>query len=160
MPNKINSKNKGSNNERETAKILNVRFGEELFGRAVSSGAWVGGNNRYRASVLTEEQRLAFTSDLICPVWFRFVIECKAYADKATIWDFFSESSDINKWIEQVQNDADFAKKEPLIIAKYNNHKRIVFTCDKIEGYVFEYKGWYCLYLEEFLKQPDEYFRV
>ncbi len=155
---KLNSKSKGNTNERDCAKLLNSRFGDGLFGRAVSSGAWVGGNNRYRASVLSEEQRLAFTSDLICPVWFRFVIECKAYADKATIWDFFNESSSINQWIIQVQSDADFAKKEPLLIVKYNNHKRIVFSHDKVNDYYFEYKGWFCYWLEDFLKLPDVFF--
>ena len=157
---KINSKQKGSSNERECCKILNERFGEKLFARILSSGAWVGGKNRGNADVLTDEQTLAFCSDIICPVWFRYIIEHKAYADKATIWDFFNDSSNLNQWFSQVQGDADFAKKEPLLIVKYNNHKRIVFSHDRIDGYVFEYRGWFCYTLDKLLSLPDEFFKI
>jgi hypothetical protein len=156
---KINSKNKGNSNERECVKILNEKFGDKLFARAVSSGAWIGAGNRGRADTLTEEQRLAFASDLICPTNFRFVIEHKAYKDEATIWDFFNEKSNLKKWFEQVESDAEFVHKQPMLVIKYNNKKRIVFIKLKPSIYTFIYKDWYCHWFEELLNsEPKEFF--
>jgi len=156
---KINSKQKGNTNERECAKILNERFGADLFKRVPFSGAFVGGQNRYNANVLTEEQKLAFASDIICPVWFRYAIEHKAYASMS-FWDLFNESSDLNSWLKQAQGDADFVKKDPMVVVKINNHKRIVFIHQKIDGYVFEYRGWYCMWFADLLLQQDGFFKV
>ncbi len=158
---RINSKQKGNTNEREFAKLMNLRFsshGESrVFRRTPMSGAFTGGQNRAAGESLTLEQKLAFASDIIAPVNFKFILEHKAYSEP-NFWDLFNESSDINSWIKQVEGDADFVGKKPLIIVKYNNKKRIVYTKEKIEGYIFEFKGWYCIWLEEFLKLPEEFF--
>ena len=156
---KINAKQKGNRNELECVKLLNEKFGDKMFARAVSSGAWIGAGNRHRAQTLTEEQQLAFASDIICPVDFKFVIEHKAYQDKATIWDFFNEKSDLNTWMKQVESDADFVKKSPLLVIKYNQHKRIVFTKIKPKNFTFIFKDWYCLWFEDLLNnESKEYF--
>lgn len=156
---KINASAKGKTGERECVKILNKKFGEKMFARAVSSGAWIGAGNRHRAQTLTEEQRLAFSSDLICPVNYKFVIEHKSYQDKATIWDFFNEKSVLNIWMKQVESDAEFVHKEPLLVIKYNNKKRIVFTKVKPKNFIFMFKDWYCLWFEDLLNNEDrEYF--
>lgn len=154
---RINSKQKGNTNEREFAKILNDRFGENKFRRTPMSGAFVGGMNRGTGAFLTEEQKQAFASDIITPTNFKFILEHKAYAEMG-FWDLFNESSPINEWIKQVEGDAEFVHKKPLIIAKFNNKKRIVFTKEKVGNYIFEFKGWYCLWLTDFLSLEDGFF--
>lgn len=154
----INQKKKGSNSERECAKILNERFGEGLFRKTIFSGAYVGGSNRKSGETLTEEQKLMFASDIRCPVNFKYVVEHKAYADKATIWELFNEKSDLNSWIKQVEGDADFVNKLPMLVVKYNNHKRIVFIKEKTLQHVFKYKDWYCLWFEDLLKEENSFF--
>lgn len=154
---RINSKQKGNTNEREFAKIMNDRFGENKFRRTPMSGAFTGGQNRTAGEFLTYEQKLAFASDIIAPVNFKFILEHKAYGE-TSFWDLFNASSPINDWIKQVESDAEFVNKKPLIVAKYNGKKRIVYTKEKVENYIFEFKGWYCLWLTDFLTLPEEFF--
>ena len=155
----INGKKKGNRGELEAVHILNDRFGSNLFARAVSSGAWIGGSNRQRAKVLTDEQQLAFASDIICTVWFRYVIEHKNYAQLG-FWELFNEKSNLHQWFTQVEGDANFVGKEPMLVVKINNHKRFVFVKDNIENFVFQIKNWRCLWLEDLLKQSDDFFKV
>jgi hypothetical protein len=158
MP-KINSKIKGSNNERECVKILNERFGEG-FKRTPYSGSIFGQSNKHFGDGMSDEQKSTLSGDIITPSDFKFNIEHKAYADKATIWDFFNEKSNLNSWFKQCQDDANFANKEPLLIIKYNNKKRICFIHIKLDNYIFEYKGWYCYWFEDLLKQTDIFFKA
>lgn len=153
---KINSKNKGSNSERELAKILNERFGEG-FKRTPYSGAIFGQSNRHFGNGMSDEQKATLSGDIMTPPDFRFVIEHKAYKE-ASFWDLFNTSSDFKKWFIQVSGDAAFVGKEPLLIVKFNNKKRIVFSKEKISGYVFEIDQWYCYWLEEFLKNDTTFF--
>lgn len=162
----INSKKKGNSGELELVHILNDRFKEHSFARSVSSGAYTGGMNQHRATTLTEEQKLVFSGDIRVPTDFKFTIEHKFYS-KIEFWDLFNQGSDLFKWYEQSQTDADNVGKEPLLIVKINNHKRIAFvkmdylirhpylTNDNI---VFYHNGRACLWLEELLKLPDEFF--
>lgn len=154
---RINSKTKGSQNEREFAKILNTRFGENKFRRTPMSGAFIGGQNRAVGAFLSEEQKLAFASDIITPVNFKFVLEHKAY-ETPSFWDLFNASSPLNDWMLQVQADADFVHRKPIIIVKYNGKKRIVYVKEKVENYIFEFKGWYCIWLEDLLAMPESFF--
>lgn len=154
---KLQAKKKGNRGELELVHILNDRFGEKLFARAVSSGAWIGGNNRGRAETLTEEQQLAFASDIICPVNFRYVIEHKSY-QKIDFWEMFSEKSNLYSWFSQVEGDAKFVKKLPMLVVKINNHKRIAFIKETVENYTFEVNNWNCLWLENLLKFPNSFF--
>lgn len=156
---KINSKAKGNANENECVKILNERFGEGKFKRSPSSGAFVGGQNRERSENLSEEAKITLASDIITPSNFRFIIEHKAYKD-VSFWDLFNGSSNFFKWFEQVDGDAKFAKREPILIVKFNRKNRIAFVKYKHEiidefTYFFEIKGWYCYWLSDLLKLED-----
>ena len=155
---KINSKAKGNANENECVKILNERFGEGKFKRSPSSGAFVGGQNRERSENLSEEAKVTLASDIITPTNFRFIIEHKAYKD-VSFWDLFNESSNFFKWFEQVQGDAIFAKREPILIVKFNRKSRIAFIKKDIYTdnckYYFEVRGWYCYMLSDLLIMDD-----
>lgn len=159
----INSKQKGNSNERELTHILNKRFEGYTFARSVSSGAYTGGMNQSRAETLTEEQKLVFSGDIRVPVNFKFTIEHKAYAE-ASFWDLFNPGSDLFKWYEQSSIDAKNVGKEPLLIVKYNNHKRIAFIKmdylikHKAPPPVFVHENRGCYWLEDILCWGNDFF--
>jgi hypothetical protein len=119
-----NSKKKGNRGELELVHLLCEKFGEGRFKRTPSSGAHTGGKNQEAAKNLPWEAKITLVSDLITPSDFNFVIEHKFYAD-ANFWDLFSEKSNWNQWINQVESDANFVDKTPLLVIKYNRHQRI-----------------------------------
>ena len=119
---RLNSKKKGKRGENELANILNKKFGEGRFKRVPFSGAITGGKNRNANQNF--EMKEAYTSDIAAPADFNFVIEHKFYAD-ISFWELLSEKSNWNEWINQVNGDADFVNKIPLLVIKYNRHDRI-----------------------------------
>jgi hypothetical protein len=119
-----NSKKKGNRGENQLVHILEEAFGEGQFKRTPSSGAYTGGKNREVAENLPWEAKITLVSDIITPSDFNFVLEHKFYAE-ANFWDLFSDKSNWNEWITQVQDDAKFVNKVPLLVIKYNRHKRI-----------------------------------
>ena len=124
---KLNSKQKGNRGERELAKIFNKRFGEGLFKRTPMSGGFVGGGNQASAINLSEEAKITLVSDLITPINFKFIVEHKFY-NGANFWDLLSYHSTWIHWIDQIEYDAKFVNKYPLIVVKYNRHKRIALV--------------------------------
>ncbi len=166
--NRINSKKKkGNRGELELTHILNERFEGYTFARSVQSGAYIGQSNAYRANSMTEEQKLVFAGDIRVPINFKFTIEHKAYAE-ASFWDLFNESSDLHSWMKQAEHDAESVGKQPMLIVKYNNKKRIAYLkknyvdsldCSNLETYtIFSHNGWYCFWLEDLLKETDSFF--
>lgn len=154
----INSKKKGNSNENECRKIFDERFSFTNFHRSPSSGAFVGGSNFYRKGQLNESQNLVFVGDIYCSRDdFKFTIEHKAYKE-AFFWDLFNESSDLHSWFKQAQSDADSVGKQPMLIVKYNNKKRIVFIHQKPFTEIFSHQGWNCYWLEDLLKQDNSFF--
>lgn len=163
----IQSKKKGNRGELELTHILNERFKGYTFARSVQSGAYIGQSNSYRANSMTEEQKLVFAGDIRVPINFKFTIEHKAYAE-ASFWDLFNESSDLHSWMKQAEHDAESVGKQPMLIVKYNNKKRIAYLkknyvdsldCSNLETYtIFSHNGWYCFWLEDLLKETDSFF--
>lgn len=163
----IQSKKKGNRGELELVHILNERFEGHTFARSVQSGAYIGQSNAYRANSMTEEQKLVFAGDIRVPINFKFTIEHKAYAE-ASFWDLFNESSDLHSWMKQAEHDAESVGKQPMLIVKYNNKKRIAYLkknyvdsldCSNLETYtIFSHNGWYCFWLEDLLKETDSFF--
>lgn len=156
---KINSKQKGNRGERELVDILNSRFNCKAFKRCPSSGAYVGGSNRQLNEGLSEEAKITLASDIICPKDFSFVIEHKNY-QKIEFWDLFNEKSELKSWMLQVEGDAKFVGKKPLLVVKTNYHERICFVKDNFDGFIFQYKDWYCGWLTDILKKENAFFGV
>jgi hypothetical protein len=116
-----------------------------------------GKSNKNGIDDLSNEVKTAFTSDLICPPDFLFVIENKFYRN-FDFWWLFNEKSELNDWLGQVEKDAEYVKKFPLLVVKINNHKTMVFVKKKPIEHIFRYKEWYCLYLNDFLQEREEFF--
>ena len=154
---RINSKQKGNRAERDCAKIFNKRFPDYTFKRVPQSGAIFGQSNKENTEKIDEEIKTTLSGDIMCPLNFKFSVEHKAY-EKPDFWDLFNESSDLHNWMKQCQGDADFAHKFPMLIVKYNNKKRLVFTHFKFNDYIFEHNGWYCYWLDDYFKNDDSHF--
>lgn len=154
---KINSKNKGNTAERELCKILEERFIEHKFKRVPNSGAIFGASNRDQAEGMEDIIVNTFVGDIITPTNFKYSIESKFYKE-ISFWDLFNESSSLHQWFKQSEEDAEFSNRKPMIVAKFNHKKRICFVKEKRKGYVFEHMGWYCYWLEDFLKLKDNVF--
>lgn len=158
-----NSKKKGNRGENQLVHILEEFFGEGQFKRTPSSGAYTGGKNREGAENLPWEAKITLASDIITPSNFNFVIEHKFYAE-ANFWDLFSDKSKWNEWVEQVEGDANFVNKVPLLIIKYNRHQRIALIPYEIlksrnEALAkrFIWKGYSVVELEDLLRLPKDF---
>lgn len=159
----INSKQKGKSGERELCLILDKRFGEgkRIFFPTPSSGAWGGGQNRELREDMSWEQKITLVSDIMTPVDFKYVIEHKFYKN-VSFYDLFNPSSNLNDWIDQVESDAAFVGKEPLLVVKTNNKPRFLFVKEKIFVPKFTYyrkdHHWHCYWLNDFLELSTDFF--
>jgi Holliday junction resolvase len=149
---RVNSKRKGSNFERKIAKQLNERFNTKEFSRTPGSGAFATTHKN-----LPEQLRIQ--GDLITPVSFPFVVECKNGYD-VQLDDLFKRKSDFKSFIAQAQNDASHANKEWMVI--YQKTRRMALV---IVGKPYQVKpelvldGEYFIYpLKEFLQLSNEVF--
>lgn len=162
----MNSKKKGNRGENQLVHILEENFGEGQFKRTPSSGAYTGGKNREGCENLPWEAKITLASDIITPANFNFILEHKFYND-ISFWELFSDKSNWNEWIKQAEEDAAFVGKEPMVVIKYNRHKRIAlvrspylmkfgtpFLVWKPEHSEF---GYSICYFEDLLKFPKEF---
>lgn len=117
MANKINSRTKGSKNERDICKWWEKWTGYE-FSRVPSSGGLRWGRT-------TDT-----TGDIICSdqkhyLRFPFSIECKSYKDinfEHLILDV--KNVMILEFWDQAKSDASRGKKLPILMMRYNNMKK------------------------------------
>ena len=158
-PKRVNSRNKGNAFERKVCALLNHRFNTEDFCRSPGSGAF--------ASTHKLPEHLKIYGDLITPEKFRFAIECKKGYNKENLCSFFKPNSEIRKFIKQVEKDAKYSKREPMIILKQDRNTIIVITRRLSYGYVCDepiletkllYKDYVICSLEELSRVEDEYF--
>lgn len=158
----INSKAKGNNFEREVCKLFNRQWPGKEFMRVPSSGALMGQSNKIKHATIDENVKEILSGDIICPPEFRFSVECKSYAS-ISFWDLFNESSDLNSWIKQCSEDAEFAHKLPMLIIKINRHKPIVginILIDdfEVDDHAFEHRGFFFYTIEQLLGCDDALF--
>lgn len=158
------SKQKGNAFERKIAKTFSDKFserfnGKESFRRSVTSGASFGGSNSINAETMLEEHQIDI-GDIMTPRQFKFTIECKHYKTPVSINGLFSNDKKLDEWIEQSVLQAKLAKKDFLLIIKWNDVKEIVITpvkVESIENYHY-YNKYYIYRLEDLLKLPDSFF--
>jgi len=119
------SNTKGSDFERKIAKIFSNTFKEhtgveQAFTRNLGgSGAWFGGKNAHRANKVDEKD--LNTGDIVCPMDFKFTIECKHYKTAPTLPSVLKGPiAQWDKWIGQVSSDANASGRDAMLIMKYN----------------------------------------
>lgn len=111
------SKSKGNRLERDVRDALNKAFHTEEFARTPSSGAIMGLSNYQKNRNLEDSTKRALGSDIICPSWFRFSIECKNYNDKPNLSKLINdEDNDLNGWVGEALFDAINMKRTPLLV--------------------------------------------
>lgn len=115
-------KTKGNAFEKEVAKFLNEQHNTTEFHRTPSSGAFLGRDNFERKGGLAEHVKDALVGDLITPLDYPFVVECKSYKDKPSFYAVLNGAdSTLTKWLKEVEVDADHINKQPILFFKITN---------------------------------------
>ena len=118
------SKNKGSGFEREVAKYLSDTYNESFI-RAPGSGAYTGGSNSYRKTVLHENQVRSFKGDIIPGESFPLLnCECKFYGDFG-FHQLYTGSAVLASWLQQLMDAADDGDLN-ILFMKVNRRGRYV----------------------------------
>lgn len=116
----VNGKRKGNSFELTIAKTLSKHFNDE-FTRVPSSGALTGGKNREKVKNLREDAQEILSGDIITPKDHAFCYEVKAYNDEPKFHQVLNgKSLTLDEWINQVDGDASFCNKIPILIFKIN----------------------------------------
>ena len=105
---RTNSKAKGSRFERKIATMFNDRFKTREFSRTPGSGAF--------ATTHSLPEHLQIYGDLIAPKNFIYNIECKKGYKNIKINNLLDYSSQLYKFINQCEKDAQKCKKEPMLL--------------------------------------------
>jgi len=124
----INSRKKGSRNERHLSKLWKQFTGKD-FSRTPSSGGlrWHKKSDTAGDIICTDEKHAR---------WFAFSIETKFYKEINFNHLLLDVKSDILKFWEQATNDAKRAKKIPILFMKYNGMpKQSYFICLRRDDY-------------------------
>jgi len=122
-------KAKGSAWERDVARHLSAMYNESFI-RAPGSGAYVGGTNASRKTILHEGQIRAFKGDIVPGESFpKFNAECKSYAD-FPFHQLFTSCRQLDEWLGQlldVEDDGDFN----ILIMKFNRKGKYIAVEEK-----------------------------
>lgn len=153
---KIHSGHKGDRGEKGVIKLLTERF-DLPFSRVPDSGAFASHAN------LPEELKSAYVGDIVCPVKFKWCIECKNGYDGDINFDtiFFKavKNAQLDTFLEQATKDAGRINKKPMLCWKKTGKPYLAFTHEyQLGDYWFKYRDWYACPLVELLKLPDEHF--
>jgi hypothetical protein len=163
----VNSKQKGNSFERTIANTLSSRFRshtgiEQAFRRNADSGSFWGGKNKDRK--LTHDVDHAQYGDIICPIDFKFTVECKNYKTPPAFNSVISQSvADWDKWIKQASQDAEECNKDYLIIIKYNRTEIFCILNNKLKELVDNkqfgsYNSNVLISLENLLSLSDDFY--
>lgn len=150
MPSK--SKTKGNSWELDVAKFLTETYGE-TFIRIPSSGAFVGGKNASRKSVLGEAQLQSKKGDIHPPQsWKYWNIECKNYADFPFHQLWYTDVKILDAWIQQQKDVEDKGDLNLILIKITRKEKWVVFPDDLsfLFSRAIHYKGWIFAHWDDF----------
>jgi len=121
------SKAKGSSWERDVARFLSSMYNESFI-RAPGSGAYTGGKNVVRKSILHEGQIRNFKGDIVPGESFpKFNAECKSYKDFPFHLFFSGPIRQLDEWIDQLLDAADEGDFN-ILIMKFNNKGKYIAT--------------------------------
>jgi len=150
MPSK--SKAKGNSWELDVAKFLSDTYGS-TFLRVTSSGAFVGGKNTHRKSLLDAGQLASKKGDIHPPMgWKHFNLECKSYADFPFHQLWYADVKILDSWIAQQKDVEDVGDLNLILIKISRKGQWVVFPQNL--GFVadrsLQYKGWMFVEWDQF----------
>jgi hypothetical protein len=135
---KVNGKKKGDTYERIVAKDLSKRF-NDVFRRVPQSGAFMGGNNRFRNKDLRKDAQEILAGDLICPQWFPLIIECKNYKNTPKLQNLMTiGDKEFDEWVRQAKLESETSGKDWVIIFKITSMRGKQFVA--LDHKVFDSK--------------------
>ncbi len=150
---KINSRSKGNSFESKICAILNSRFETTEFARTPGSGAF--------ATTHSLPDYLKVYGDLITPINFRYIIECKKGYNKSNINSLFNKSSEVWDFIKKAERDSINAKKDFIIIFQQDRQPIITITKKNIFPKLYntiEFEEHEINLLDDLLKQDNTLF--
>jgi len=158
---KVDGKNKGDRTELNLCKLLTEYFGEE-FSRALGSGSrWS------QVGQLPEHAKKTLTGDVCAPEGFKWIIECKGGYEKdmnlSNVCD--GKISRLDEFIEQVERDAEYCKRKPIILWKRNRKPWIAMLKLTDSGgivpfndHYIQYGKWCIVSFDTLLEKTDRRF--
>jgi hypothetical protein len=130
----INGRKKGQSAELAIVHEFCNRFNDH-FQRVPSSGAWVGGQNRFKAANLNQAAKQTLAGDILCPPWFCFSLESKNYSEAGGPKMYSILEGDervLDKWLVQSRGDAEFSNKQFMILFRIT-HKAAYIVVDYVK---------------------------
>ncbi len=107
---------KGKRFERDIKEMLNKAYNTEEFTRTPGSGALMGQSNFRKNLGLEDSTKRVLGSDMICPDWFRFSIECKNYNDSPNYAAIIKTSdTKLDYWLAETLFDSINLKQTPML---------------------------------------------
>lgn len=139
------SKSKGNAWELEVSKFLSELYSLSFL-RVPSSGAFVGGMNRFRKATIDQSQLQSKKGDIHPPQdWTHFNIECKSYKSFPFHQLWISDVKILDAWIQQQHEVEDHGDLNLILIKISHQDKWVVFQENL--GFTvnrsIHYKGWY-----------------
>ena len=150
---KINSRSKGNTFERKICSLLNDRFNTTEFARTPGSGAF--------ATTHSLPEHLKVHGDLITPLKFKYIIECKKGYNKVSISSLFNKSSELWDFITKAERDSVNAKKDFIIIFQQDRQPTVTISKKNILPRLYNtigFEQYEINLLDEILKYPDNIF--
>ena len=147
-----NSKAKGNRYENQVAKRLNKMFETDEFQRTPGSGAF--------ATTHKLPEHLQVAGDLITPINFRFIIECK-HGYSVDFHDSFKAKSTIISFIIQAEKEVKSKPNKDFLILYKKDYKDEIVIVNKSYNITPELclNGKYFIYLsKDFFKLPKDVF--
>lgn len=136
---------KGSSWERSCAKYLTTKYGK-VFTRSAHSGAYTGGRNSWRKSVIPSAMTAATTGDITCPDGLSIGIECKNYADLPFHQIISGNCPVLDEWIQQT---IDTGYDDLLLFVKITRKGEWIMSPTIRSDVV--YKGWGIISVDDWL---------
>lgn len=157
------SKNKGNLLERDVRDLLNKAYNCKEFARTPGSGAIMGLSNAKKNAGLEQITQQTLGSDIICPSWFNWSIECKNYANDPNYSKILKEDDRVlNGWLGEALHDAIVLNLSPMLVfrtARKGTHVAIpsYFQLPSEINYCLHYNGFWIMGVDAFIENVQHF---
>ena len=124
-------KTKGSNFEREVARLLTDLFKVGTFTKTQGSGSYFGGKNQARLNS-TENANSTIKllrGDIIPPDYINLVVECKCHNDFGSSFKgiISGTNSKLTSWLKEVHYDSNYNEIPNMLIFKITDNSGLIY---------------------------------